>query len=101
MRVTVDVLGFVREWCPAQQPTAFISTGASSSAARVSRVVAEIFQQRIVFELGQPAVSLFVGTFQPIERFVGLPAKRIHLSNLIGGTIVILRDKPSKAAFES
>src|SRR5258708_274335 len=63
-----------------------------------SWVVAEIFQQRIVFDRGQPAVSLFVGTFQPIERFVGLPAKRIHLSNLIGGTIVILRDKPGQGS---
>ena len=42
---------------------------------------------------GSPGVSLFVGTLQPSEPFLGLPAIRIHLSYLIGPLIAILRDK--------
>jgi hypothetical protein len=50
----------------------------------VSGVVAEIFQQRIALDVGKSRVSLLVSTLHPFERFVGLPAIRIHLSDLIG-----------------
>src|ERR1700740_3116405 len=50
----------------------------------VSRVVAHICEWRIGLDYGQSGVSLFVGTLQPFKRFVGLPAERIHLRDLIG-----------------
>jgi hypothetical protein len=45
--------------------------------------VAQIFEQRIDVERGQPGVSLFVGTLQPLKRFVGLSAIRINLKEVI------------------
>ena len=59
----------------------------------VSRVVVQISKQRITVDLRQSGVSLFVGTLQPSEPFLGLPAIRIQLSYLIGPLIAILRDK--------
>ena len=59
----------------------------------VSRVATQIFEQRISLDLGQSGVSLFVGMVQPFKRFVGLPAIRIYLSDLIGHISAILRDK--------
>jgi hypothetical protein len=43
----------------------------------VSRVVVQISRQRITVDLRQSGVSLFVGTLQPSEPFLGLPAIRI------------------------
>ena len=59
----------------------------------VSRVVVQISKQRITVDLRPSGLSLCVGTLQPSEPFLGLPAIRIHLSYLMRPLIAILRDK--------
>jgi hypothetical protein len=81
------------EPCLAQQPTALCRQAHFLEKFCVSRVVMETFEQRIGLDVGKSSVSLFVSTLQPFKRFVGLPAKRIHLSDLIGRISVILRDE--------
>jgi len=50
----------------------------------VARVALQVLQLRVAFHLGEPAVALGVGSLQPLERPVRLPAEGMHFGNLEG-----------------
>ena len=58
----------------------------------IARIVLYIAQQRIAFHVAEAAVALFVGAFEPLERFVRLAAEGIDLGNLAGCIILKLLD---------
>jgi hypothetical protein len=59
---------------------------------RITRVVFDVLQQRITFNISETGIALGVSALQPLERPVGLTPEGIKLGNLEGGTCLILGD---------